>query len=108
MEEKFGERKAEKIGSEAKESRGDWAVDVAVGDLKVERRCRGEDEDCGVEDDESGDLWSGIACEAIFVFADSLSGFVLVLVSSYTLEKKIAEIDSTSFYNLNLIKEFLY
>lgn len=41
-DEKSGERKAEKIGSEAKESRGDDAAVVVVvvegGDLKVERR----------------------------------------------------------------------
>lgn len=85
VEEKFGERKAENIGSEAKESRGDWAVELvdvdvvvvvvegeppAVGDLKVERRCRGEEEDGG-EDDESGDLWSVNGCDAIFAYSSS-------------------------------------
>lgn len=73
MEEKLGERKAEKIGSEAKESSGDEAapeaelagVEEEVGVLKVERRCRGDDEEVGDDDDESGDLWSGTAGDAI-------------------------------------------
>ncbi|KAL6964749.1 hypothetical protein U1Q18_035806 [Sarracenia purpurea var. burkii] len=74
-ESKSWERKAEKIGSEAKESSGDddengvlvgvaedggvavADVEVAVLSLKVERRCRGE------EVEVTGDLW--IVGEAI-------------------------------------------
>lgn len=66
VEEKDGERKGEKIGSSAKASRGDddgaaAAPAGGVGDLKVERRWRGEDGD-GEED--RGDR--SAAGEAIF------------------------------------------
>lgn len=70
VEEKDGERKGEKIGSSAKASRGDdddgaaapaEAAAEGVGDLKVERRWRGEDGD-GEED--RGDR--SAAGEAIF------------------------------------------
>lgn len=66
VEEKEGERKGERIGSLANESRredgggGDAAV-LEEGFLKVERRWSGE------EEVEVGDLWSA-AGEAIFGF----------------------------------------
>lgn len=69
VEEKSGERKAEKIGSDAKESRGDVAVAVVVvvaveEDLKVDRRWRGEEEEVGVDGGRE-DLGNGIAGHAI-------------------------------------------
>lgn len=73
VEEKSGERKAEKIGSEAKESSGDVAVvmvvvvvvgPLVVVDLKVERRCRGEE-------DEVGERCIGTAGNAIGEFLSS-------------------------------------
>lgn len=62
LEEKEGERKAEKTGSEAKESKGDVVVVVLAewGELKVERRWIGEAATAAetvAEEEERGDLW---------------------------------------------------
>lgn len=78
VEEKEGERKGERIGSLAKESRmedgggggrGEAAVEEAGGGLKVERRWRGE------EDVVVGDLWSA-AGETIFFFLGGRGGSI--------------------------------
>lgn len=77
MDEKSGERKAKKIRSDMKESRGDMEAAVLVvvvaseADLKVDRHLRGEEEEVGEDDRDSGDLCNGIAsghwrvCEAL-------------------------------------------
>lgn len=88
MEEKEGERKAEKMGSEARESRAEEegvvvAVEAAAeeGFLKVERRCIG---DAPVE---TGVLAAAGDAIVIFVFAsERRRSFSLVLVQTLGLD----------------------